>query len=132
MTKSNINLATLCRTGAWGTVTLKMCKLQKAKTITDEDGSSMYFVFKLSHMGPAFSVLEFRYVCSTIVFIAECLHKRSVNDYRLKPEHIRLETPQLPHSYTVALYHDSTSVRAVRNINNWKSFISHRYGSTAI
>jgi hypothetical protein len=37
---------------------------------------SMYFVFTLSHMVPAFSVLVFGYLCSTIVLIAECLHKR--------------------------------------------------------
>ena len=42
----------------------------------NEYGSSMYFVFTLSHMGPAFSVLGFGYLCSTIVCIAECLHKR--------------------------------------------------------
>jgi hypothetical protein len=43
---------------------------------SDEDGNSMYFVFTLSHMVPAFSVLGFGYLCSTIIFIAECLHKR--------------------------------------------------------
>ena len=48
----------------------------RSRTKSDEDGSSMYFVFKLSHMGPAFSVLGFGYVCSIIVCIAECLHKR--------------------------------------------------------
>jgi hypothetical protein len=40
-----------------------------------EDGSSMYFVFTLSHMLPAFSVLGFGYLCSTIVLIVEGLHK---------------------------------------------------------
>jgi hypothetical protein len=50
--------------------------LLRSRTKSDEDGSSMYFVFKLSHMGPAFSVLGFGYLCSTIIFIAECLHKR--------------------------------------------------------
>ena len=50
--------------------------LLKGRTKADEDGSSMYFVFTLSHMVPAFSVLGFGYLCSTIVLIAECLHKR--------------------------------------------------------
>jgi hypothetical protein len=36
----------------------------------------MYFVFTLSHMGPAFCVLGFGYVCSITVCVAECLHKR--------------------------------------------------------
>jgi hypothetical protein len=50
--------------------------LLKSRTKSDEVGSSMYFVFTLSHMVPAFSVLGFGYLCSTIVCIAECLHKR--------------------------------------------------------
>jgi hypothetical protein len=50
--------------------------LLRGRTKSDEDGSSMYFVFKLSHMGPAFCVLGFGYLFSTIVCIAECLHKR--------------------------------------------------------
>ena len=50
--------------------------LLKSRTKSDEDGSSMYFVFTLSHMLPSFSVLCFGYLCSTIVLIAECLHKR--------------------------------------------------------
>jgi hypothetical protein len=33
--------------------------LLRSGTKFDEDGSSMYFVFTLSHMGPAFSVLGF-------------------------------------------------------------------------
>jgi len=55
---------------------LKNEALLRSRTKSDEDGSSMYFVFTLSHMGPAFSVLGFGYVCSTIVCIVECLHKR--------------------------------------------------------
>jgi len=58
---------------------LKNEALLRSRTKSDEDGSSMYFVFKLSHMGPAFSVLGFGYVCSTIVCIGECLHKRFSN-----------------------------------------------------
>jgi hypothetical protein len=50
--------------------------LIRSRTTSDVDGSSMYFVFTLSHMVPAFSVLGFGYLCSTIIFIAECLHKR--------------------------------------------------------
>jgi hypothetical protein len=50
--------------------------LLRSRTNTNEDGSSMYFVFKLSHMVPAFSVLGFGYLFSTIVCIAECLYKR--------------------------------------------------------
>jgi len=50
--------------------------LLRSRTKSDEDGSSMYFVFTLSHMFPAFSVLCFGYLCSTIVLFAECLHKR--------------------------------------------------------
>jgi hypothetical protein len=50
--------------------------LLRGRRKSHEDGSSMYFVFTLSHMVPAFSVLGFGYLCSTIVCIAECLHKR--------------------------------------------------------
>ena len=50
--------------------------LVRGRTQTDEHGSSMYFVFKLFHMLPAVIVLGFGYLCSTIVLIAECLHKR--------------------------------------------------------
>jgi hypothetical protein len=50
--------------------------LLRSRTKSDEDGSSMYFVFTLSHMGPTFSVLGFGYVFSIIVCLAECLHKR--------------------------------------------------------
>jgi hypothetical protein len=50
--------------------------LLSSRTKSDEVGSSMYFVFTLSHMVPAFSVLGFGYLFSTIVCIAECLHKR--------------------------------------------------------
>jgi hypothetical protein len=50
--------------------------LLRSSTKSDVVGSSMYFVFTLSHMVPAFSVLGFGYVCSIIVCIAECLHKR--------------------------------------------------------
>ena len=50
--------------------------LLRSRTKSDEVGGSMYFVFTLSHMVPAFSVLGFGYLCSTIVLIAECLHKR--------------------------------------------------------
>ena len=56
---------------------LKREALLRGRTKSDEDGSSMYFVFTLSHMVPAFSVLGFGYLCSTIVLIAECLHKHS-------------------------------------------------------
>jgi hypothetical protein len=50
--------------------------LLRGRKKSAEDGSSMYFVYKLSHMGPAFSVLGFGYLSSTIVLIAERLHKR--------------------------------------------------------
>jgi hypothetical protein len=50
--------------------------LLRGRPKSDDDGSSMYFVFKLSHMGPAFIVLGFGCLCSTVVCIAECLHKR--------------------------------------------------------
>jgi hypothetical protein len=50
--------------------------LLRSRTKSDEDGSSVYFVFTLSHMVPAFSLLRFGYVCSTVVCIAECLNKR--------------------------------------------------------
>ena len=52
--------------------------LLRSRTKSEEDGSITYFVFKLSHMVPAFSVLAFRYVCSTIVCIAKCLDKRFI------------------------------------------------------
>jgi hypothetical protein len=50
--------------------------LLRSRTKSDEYDSNMYFVFTLSHMVPAFSVLGFGYLCSTIVCITECLHKR--------------------------------------------------------
>lgn len=50
--------------------------LLRSRAKSDDDGSSMYFVFTLSHMVPAFIVLGFGYVCSTIVCVAECWHKR--------------------------------------------------------
>jgi len=50
--------------------------LLRSRTKSDEDGNSMYFVFTLSHMFPAFSVLCFGYLCSLIVLFAEILHKR--------------------------------------------------------
>jgi hypothetical protein len=50
--------------------------LLRSRQKSDEYDSSMYFVFTLSHMGPAFSVLGFGYLCSTILCITECLHKR--------------------------------------------------------
>jgi hypothetical protein len=50
--------------------------LLSSRTKSDEDGNSIYYVFTLSHMVPAFSVLVLGCVCSTIIFIAECLHKR--------------------------------------------------------
>jgi hypothetical protein len=50
--------------------------LLRGRTKSDINVSSLYFVFKLSHMVPAFCVLGFGYVCSTVFFIAEFLHKR--------------------------------------------------------
>jgi hypothetical protein len=50
--------------------------LLRSRSKSDEYDSSIYFVFTLTHMGPAFSVLGFGYLCSTIVCIAERLHKR--------------------------------------------------------
>jgi hypothetical protein len=50
--------------------------LLRSRKKSDEYDSIMYFVFTLSQMGPAFSVLGFGYLCSTIVCMAECLHKR--------------------------------------------------------
>jgi hypothetical protein len=50
--------------------------LLKGGTKSDVNCKSMYFVFNLSHMVPAFIVLGVGYLCSTIVCIAECLHKR--------------------------------------------------------
>jgi len=48
----------------------------RSRTKSEEDGSSMYFVFTLTHMVPAFSVLGFGYSCSTIMFIVEFLYRR--------------------------------------------------------
>jgi hypothetical protein len=50
--------------------------LLRGRTKSGLDGSSMYFVFTMSHMIPAFSVLGFGYLCSTLLLIAEGLHKR--------------------------------------------------------
>jgi len=55
---------------------LKHEAILRGRTKSEDDGNSMFFVFTLSHMGPAFSVLGFGYVFSTIVCIAECLYKR--------------------------------------------------------
>jgi hypothetical protein len=54
----------------------------RSRRISDEVGSSMYFVFTLSHMVPAFSVLVFGYLCSIVVCIAECLNKRFSKRYQ--------------------------------------------------
>ena len=67
-----------CVEGALGLkywVQLNHEALLRSRTNFDEESSSMCFVFKLSHMGPAFSVLGFGFVCSTVVCVAECLHK---------------------------------------------------------
>jgi hypothetical protein len=48
----------------------------KSKMKSDVDGSNMYFVFSLSHIAPAFSVLGFGYLCSCVLCLAECFHKR--------------------------------------------------------
>jgi hypothetical protein len=55
---------------------LNLEALLKSKEKSVKDGSGMYFVFSLSHTAPAFSVLGFGYVCSCMVCLAECLHKR--------------------------------------------------------
>ena len=55
---------------------LKREALLRGRTKSDEDGSSMFIVFTVYHMGPVFSVLCFGYLCRTIVCIAECFHKR--------------------------------------------------------
>lgn len=48
----------------------------RSKMKYDVDGSNMYFVFSLSHIAPAFSVLGFGYICSFLLCLAECFHKR--------------------------------------------------------
>ena len=40
------------------------------------DGEDLYFVFSLSHLSPAFCVLDFGYLLSSIVFLAEVSVKR--------------------------------------------------------
>jgi hypothetical protein len=55
---------------------LNLEALLRSKEKSAKDGSAMYFVFSLSHTAPAFSVLGFGYVCSCMVCLAECLHKR--------------------------------------------------------
>jgi hypothetical protein len=55
---------------------LNMEALLKSKAKSVEDGSSMYFVFSLSHTAPAFSVLCSGYVCSFILCLAEYFYKR--------------------------------------------------------
>ena len=61
---------------------LKYEAILRGRTTSEEDGSIMFFVFTLSHMGPAFIVLGFGYVFSTIVCIAECLYKRFSKCYQ--------------------------------------------------
>jgi hypothetical protein len=49
--------------------------LLKRKPECDKDSSGRYFVFSLSHTGPAFTVLLFGYAVSFLVCLAECFHK---------------------------------------------------------
>jgi hypothetical protein len=58
----------------WTELNLEAILKSKEKFV--KDGSGMYFVFSLSHTAPAFSVLGFGYVCSCLMCLAECLHKR--------------------------------------------------------
>jgi hypothetical protein len=48
----------------------------RSKLKTDVDGSNMYFVFSLSHIAPAFTVLGFGFICGFVLCLAECFHKR--------------------------------------------------------
>jgi hypothetical protein len=55
---------------------LNLQAVLKSKKGSVEDGSEMYFVFSLAHTAPAFSVLGFGYMCSCMLCLAECLHRR--------------------------------------------------------
>jgi hypothetical protein len=48
----------------------------RSKMKSGVDGRNMYFVFSLSHIAPAFSLLGFGYVCGFVLCLAECFHKR--------------------------------------------------------
>jgi hypothetical protein len=56
----------------------------RSENRVDEDDENMYFVFSLSHISPAFSVLMFGYVFSAVVFLSEIFFKkiRELQKYR--------------------------------------------------
>jgi len=58
----------------WAQLTWIM-KLRSKVSVGDGE-EDMYFVFSLSHLSPAFCVLGFGYLLSSIVFLAEVLIKR--------------------------------------------------------
>jgi hypothetical protein len=58
----------------WAQLNLEVRLRSKMKS--EVDGSDMYFVFSLSHIAPAFSVLGFGYVCGLALCLAECFHRR--------------------------------------------------------
>jgi hypothetical protein len=47
----------------------------RSKTRVDVGADDLYFVFSISHLSPAFVVLEFGYVLSSAVFLAEIFVK---------------------------------------------------------
>jgi len=55
---------------------LKMDALLKNRPEFNNDISTSYFMFSLSHIGPAFIVLLFGYAVSFIVFLGEYFHWR--------------------------------------------------------
>jgi hypothetical protein len=55
---------------------LNLDALLKRKPASKKDSSRRYFVFSLSHIGPAFIALIFGYALSFLVCLAECFHRR--------------------------------------------------------
>jgi hypothetical protein len=51
---------------------------------------NMYFVFSLSHLSPAFCVLGFGYVLSSVVFLAEIIVKWIAKDRTVKWSEVRM------------------------------------------
>jgi len=60
----------------WGQLT--WIRRLRSKVSVGDGEEDLYFVFSLSHLSPAFCVLGFGYVLSSVVFLAEVLVKRIV------------------------------------------------------
>jgi hypothetical protein len=62
----------------------------RSKMRFDDGEEDMYFVFSLSHLSPAFCVLGFGYVLSSVVFLAEIIIKWTAKYRTVKWSKIRM------------------------------------------